>query len=553
MKHNIIHTILRWMAAAIMILASAACSKDDMEPMDPPQKGIIPTKIIFNVTRGGYEGDAETRAPKSGWEEGDVVYFGVPGTINNNTATYTGGEWEVKMNSGFPAESGSLTGVYAESGSFNSLTNELSISNGDVAVAINGRYEVGEDGVAIITLNFNYHPMGRMTFTGVGKGKELIVKGIKRISGCKLSTGTFEYEESDIFVTGEQDGTATIYGLPTPSIVSGNDITLKVSYNGVWYKKTFVNKVFKANSNITLAAPSVENGWTVDYIEYGASDLKLGDYYYADGTWSDGGLRKLYPDGEYEAETIAPLTGTDKRIIGIVIYAGRHATDNSDYTKALTEGGPTISGNVNGYAMAITNATGTEASITADRPAWLIGPGGAGDYIYDLESYISTNQYSWNGYANCQGIHNFVKDHADEGFEMRHFQAAWVCEIYGYRNWDYDGSVNGRDYTWQKLLKAPAGTSGWFLPSIGQLAYMRTNINYLDKRLEAVKGYSSGWPDYNARIVPLSYRYLPYWSSTIVSGENHSALYQDITPTKPNVAIKGNRNDPYLPRPILVF
>ena len=155
------------------------------------------------------------------------------------------------------------------------------------------------------------------------------------------------------------------------------------------------------------------------------------------------------------------------------------------------------------------------------------------------------------------GIHNFVKDHADEGFEMRHFQAAWVCEIYGYRNWDYDGSVNGRDYTWQKLLKAPAGTSGWFLPSIGQLAYMRTNINYLDERLEAVKEYSSGWPDYNAYIVPLSNRYLPYWSSTPVSGENNTALYLNITPTQPNVAPnvakKGNRNDPYLPRPILVF
>ena len=186
--------------------------------------------------------------------------------------------------------------------------------------------------------------------------------------------------------------------------------------------------------------------------------------------------------------------------------------------------------------MAITNATGTRTSITDDRPAWLIGPGGAGDYIYDLDSYVSTDQYAWNGYANCQAIHNFVEDHAGEGFEMRHFQAAWVCEIYGYRNWDYDGSVNGRDYTWQKLLKAPAGTSGWFLPSIGQLAYMRTNIN-----------------DYNARIVPLSYSYLPYWSSTIVSGENDSALYQYITPTKPNVAIKGNRNNSNLPRPILVF
>ena len=139
------------MAAASLCLAAVACSKDDIAPESAPQQGITPTKFIFNVTRSGYEGETETRAPKSGWEEGDVVYFGVQGTINNNTATYTGGEWEVKMNSGFPDKSGSLMGVYAESGSFNSMMNELSISNGDVAVAINGSYEVGEGGVATIS------------------------------------------------------------------------------------------------------------------------------------------------------------------------------------------------------------------------------------------------------------------------------------------------------------------------------------------------------------------------------------------------------------------
>ena len=539
------------MVAAGLCLAAAACSKDDITPEPAPQQGITPTRIIFNVSCGGYEGDAETRAPKSEWEDGDVVYFGVQGAVKN-TATYTGGEWVVQMNSSIPDNPDFLYGIYAERGELN-IYGHLAIEHGDVAYTESGSYEVDEGGVATITLRLDQHPQGRMTFTGIGRGNELVIEGMKRVSLCNTNTTYLEFKDAAILLHGSIDGTATIYGLPTPTIVSGNDITLRVSYNGVWYKKTFANKVFKENSNITLAAPSVENGWTVDYIEYGASDLKLGDYYYADGTWSDGGLRKLYPDGEYEAETIAPLTGTDKRIIGIVIYAGRHATDNSDYTKALTEGGPTISGNVNGYAMAITNATGTRTSITADRPAWLIGPGGAGDYIYDLDSYVSADQYAWNGYANCQGIHNFVEDHAGEGFEMRHFQAAWVCEIYGYRNWDYDGSVNGRDYTWQKLLKAPAGTSGWFLPSIGQLAYMRTNVNYLDERLEAVKGYSSGWPDYQDRIVPLSYKYIPYWSSTAVSGENNTALNRFITPDKPNVAIEGNRNDPYLPRPILVF
>ena len=80
MKHNMIYKTLRWMAAASLCLAAAACSKDDIVPESAPQQGITPTKFIFNVTRGGYEGDAETRAPKSGWEEGDVVYFGVRGS-----------------------------------------------------------------------------------------------------------------------------------------------------------------------------------------------------------------------------------------------------------------------------------------------------------------------------------------------------------------------------------------------------------------------------------------------------------------------------------------
>ena len=542
MKHNIIPKALRWMAAASLCLAAAACSKDDIAPESASQQGITPTKFIFNVTRSGYEGETETRAPKSEWEEGDVVYFGVQGAVKN-TATYTGGEWVVQMNSSIPDNSDYLYGIYAESGQLN-IWGHLDIGHGEVALTSSGNYKVSEGGVATITLNLDQHPQGRMTFTGVGQGKVLVVEGMQRVSLYNTNTADLEFKNATILCSGGEDGTVTIYGLPTPSIVSGNDITLQVSYDGVWYKKTFVNKVFKENSNITLAVPSVENGWTVDYIEYGPSDLKLGDYYYSDGTWSDGGLRKLYPDGKYEAETITPSSG--KRTIGIVIYAGKHATDNSDYTKALTEGGPTLSGNVNGYAMAITDVT--EQTLT-DRPAWLIGPGGAGDYIYDLDSYVSTNQYAWNGYANCLAIHNFVKDHADEGFEMRHFQAAWVCEIYGYRNC---GSVNGRDYGWQQSLKAPAGTSGWFLPSVGQLAYMRTNANYLNKRLETVKeNYPDGY-SCKDRIVTFN-NSLYYYSSTTVSGNDQFACARFLSPSQPNEVKTQPRNGRAMARPILVF
>lgn len=259
MKHNIIYKTLRWMAAASLCLAAAACSKDDIVPESAPQQGITPTKFIFNVTRGGYEGDAETRAPKSGWEEGDVVYFGVRGALNN-TATYTGGSWAVKMNSPIPENYGFFGGFYAERATVNADGN-LEIGHGDVAYTTDGSYQVDGSGVATITLNLNQHPQGRMTFTGVGKGKELVVEGMEHVSLCNMSTTYLSYKKEPITITGEDDGTVTLYGRPTSDIVSGKDITLKVKYDGKLYTKTFANKAFKPNSNITLAAPSVTGGW----------------------------------------------------------------------------------------------------------------------------------------------------------------------------------------------------------------------------------------------------------------------------------------------------
>ena len=228
MKHNMIYKTLRWMAAASLCLAAAACSKDDIAPESASQQGITPTKFIFNVTRSGYEGETETRAPKSEWEEGDVVYFGIQGAVKN-TATYTGGEWEVKMNSGFPDESGSLMGIYAENGN---IYDHLYIGHGDVALTSSGNYKVSDGGVATITLNLDQHPQGRMTFTGVGQGKVLVVEGMQRVSLYNTNTADLEFKNATILCSGGEDGTVTIYGLPTPSIVSGNDITLQVSYDG---------------------------------------------------------------------------------------------------------------------------------------------------------------------------------------------------------------------------------------------------------------------------------------------------------------------------------
>lgn len=52
---------------------------------------------------------------------------------------------------------------------------------------------------------------------------------------------------------------------------------------------------------------------------YTAEDLKIGDYFYSDGTTSDGGLRKLYADGTMEIANPKPAPETGgKTVVGIV-------------------------------------------------------------------------------------------------------------------------------------------------------------------------------------------------------------------------------------------
>ena len=542
MKHNIIPKALRCLAAAGLCLAAAACSKDDITPEPAPQQGITPTKIIFNVTRGGYDGDAETRAPKSGWAEGDVIYFRT-GSAATNLATYTDGEWVVTMNSTIANGATYIKARYAEKVTDDAY-GHLSIEHGDVAYTTSGSYKVDEGGVATITLRLDQHPQGRMTFTGVGKGKELTVLGMKYVSYFRGDESLPRYTEAPITLTGEDDGTATLYALPTPPIVTEAGITLTVTYDGVVYTKTFAGKEFKENSNITLAAPSLEGGWAEAVTEYAAADLKMGDYLYSDGTTSDGGLRKLFPDGTVETapDAVAPEAG--KTVIGIVFHAGRHATDASDYTSPLTAGGPTLAGEVRGYAVAITDAT----LGTSNGAKWVTGP----NEEYDFRSGASTDKYAWNGYANCRAIHDYVTAHAGEGWEMRHFQAAWSCETYGNRTLDYEGNPTS-DYEWQAPLKAPAGTSGWFLPSVGQLYYMATCRDYLDSRFMAAKaasaaelqGYVKGFDTPSFCI---------YWSSTEDERSWYTDYAYDMSFSEPIYMTSLKRMNYYaFTRPVIVF
>ena len=234
---------------------------------------------------------------------------------------------------------------------------------------------------------------------------------------------------------------------------------------------------------------------------YTASDLKLGDYYYSDGTWSDGGLRKTdYLGRMIECADTKPLPESGKTVIGIVFYGGHHPKDNFDYSRSGIG-----QKECHGYVVALTDVN----NGMDDLICWENGP----DEVYNKVVGTSTYYGDWQGYSNSLKFHEFVNkdENKEAGWEMIHFPAALACETYGKRTLDNSGNPTDA-YDWQKPLAAPKNTSGWFLPSKGHLDYLHVNRSFLTSRMTDVKNSIPADCKYRDKIRWFS----PwnYWSST---------------------------------------
>lgn len=162
---------------------------------------------------------------------------------------------------------------------------------------------------------------------------------------------------------------------------------------------------------------------------------KVGDYLYDDGSWSDGGLVSIDADGlnpVWAAEKPAPIAG--KRVIGIVFQiAGERMTQSE------REAG------YRGYAMAVKAAHGSEKVTTWWGCDWNFS-------CLKAAKLASTWYNNVNGYVETHTVkENYPTDLATKmpAFDLvlNHFS-----------------------------LPAPASTSGWFLPSTGQLWDMVANL-----------------------------------------------------------------------------
>ena len=171
-----------------------------------------------------------------------------------------------------------------------------------------------------------------------------------------------------------------------------------------------------------------------------ADELKIGDYFYSDGTWSDGGLRKIYTDGSMKIASPkpAPVLQTkseiERRVIGIVFQTDPSRIGTAEKSK-LGEG------NVHGLVMALKN-TATDIQWSHEE-----------NNLDDVKDCWSKSEI----YSDISGLHNYTKilDHANSIGGIEAYPAFEAVE-----KWNDMYSIN--EY------RPPRNTTGWFIPSSGQ-------------------------------------------------------------------------------------
>lgn len=176
--------------------------------------------------------------------------------------------------------------------------------------------------------------------------------------------------------------TRTVTDLALPSMTGWLPST-SIAYN---------LKISRDAVTAEVSSISVWSGTTVDVDKggeiaegYKAEDVKTGDYYYSDGTWSDGGYRVL-TDGTALQYSIPPTTG--KTCIGIIYANGKTGEGREDNISKYS--GTGISGNtgIQGYVVALDMISGVRRS----------------------GNNASNSATAFNGYTNTQTLSTSVSN-----------------------------------------------------------------------------------------------------------------------------------------------
>lgn len=240
-------------------------------------------------------------------------------------------------------------------------------------------------------------------------------------------------------------------------------------------------------------------------------DPRIGDFYYSDGTWST-------------------VLDAAKKPIGIVFRVGI-ANDARDVASYYTEkDGTTPLEKFHGYVVALNDATSVGGQ---DDVVWwspFNNDGGAG---------CSTDLSDFLGYTNTLSI--LSRAGRDGGLTDSNYPAAYYATLH-----------------YENYCAAPEASSGWFLPSAGQMKYIYDRV-YFDNDNSGAACVENSLRKLPEETCQLLYRSgAEYWTSTEkvdAYGKSNWAYYFcfDESIFRPGFVADYRKNAGFVVRSVLAF
>lgn len=324
------------------------------------------------------------------------------------------------------------------------------------------------------------------------------------------SARAYVYEEGSSTAVASATPTATADGSFTvtfaPAITTPGIYTVSIPAGAFTLRETDNGKAYSSN----------EVKAVFEIIRSELPEPRLGDFYYSDGTWSS---------------TLVDREGAEP--IGVIFYVGEGPGDNKSFYKVKDGSAPIEE--FHGYVIALHDATYIDGEHV--KTPWKAGAFDGNDTGCGCSS--STSDFV--GYTNTISIRNLAKREFGD-LKADNLAAAYYAAEY-----------------FETQVPAPAQSSGWFLPSAGQLkyiwdsAYFEPNGNpdgpYIEKSLNQLEEFGA---------MPMYVRDCKYWSSSEYydsSGYSVRAYYAnyDEANISPGFVTWYNKTSKFRVRAILAF